>query len=287
MADHSVTTEAQKFELQFERMLSRMRFVLPGVITKFSTDDKRPRCSVIPATKLKVTLGEKVEYIAYPEVRDVPICVPCVPGVGLLTLPIKPGTKCILVFSDRSLEEFLQTGRPGMPDPPGGDFTITPRQHHLSDAICIPGLITDVDTVPDWHPDNIELRDYKRQHYLSIGADGITMSDGAATWRMTGGRVTLSAPTGIEYTSGNASWSMTNGISTLSATAISETSSGTYSLTSSNATISPAGGIRQLLPTITGLGTHVHLLPLTIPALGPATPPGPSALPTITPTPGT
>lgn len=263
MADHSVTTEAQKFELQFERMLSRMRFVLPGVITAFSAGDKRPRCSVIPATKLKVTLGEKVEYIAYPEMRDVPICVPCVPGVGLLTLPIKPGTKCILVFSDRSLEEFLQTGRPGMPDPPGGDFTITPRQHHLSDAICIPGLITDVDTVPDWHPDNIELRDYKRQHYLSIGADGITMSDGAATWRMSGGKVTLDAPAGVETTS---------------AANISETCAGTHSLTASSAIITAAAitmtgavavtGAVTVNGTITGTGglvsgttafdTHVH-----------------------------
>ncbi|MCL2012415.1 MAG: hypothetical protein FWG75_06490 [Cystobacterineae bacterium] len=247
MADYSCPTEAQVFELQFERLLSRMRFILPGIVMAFSTDDKRPRCSVMPATKYKQTLGEKVTYYAFPELQNVPVCVPCVPGVGLLTLPIKPGTKGILVFSDRSIEEFVQTGRPGLPDPPGGDFTITPRQHFLSDAIFIPGIITNVDTVPDWHPDNIELRDYKRQHYLSIGADGITMSDGQATWKMSGGGVTLEAPSGIKQTDGAATWGLSGGASSLS---------------SSNATISAAGITTTGNVAATGgtvsLSAHVH-----------------------------
>jgi phage baseplate assembly protein gpV len=226
MADYSCVTKAQEFELQFERMLLHMRFILPGIVTAFSTDKKRPRCSILPATKLKVTLGEKVDYYAYPELHDIPIIVPCVPGVGLLTLPIKKGTKGILFFNDRSLEEFLQTGRPGLPDPPGWDYTIQPRQHSLNDGVFLPGLITNVDTVPDWHPDNIELRDYKRQHYLSIGADGITISDGQAKWNMSEGRVTMEAPSGIEQTDGAATWGLSGGASSLS---------------SSNATISTAG----------------------------------------------
>ena len=55
--------------------------------------------------------------------------------------------------------------------------------------------------VPEWHEDNIEIRDFDRKHFINLGPDGITISDSEATWNMKGGKVKLDAPSGIEETS--------------------------------------------------------------------------------------
>jgi hypothetical protein len=98
----------------------------------------------IPATVVRVELGRGL-VDAQPLVKDifegqaasVPVItnVPIVwPGAGgfRLTFPIAVDDVVLLVFSDRSLDLWLEKG--GEVDPKD------PRRHALSDAIAIPGL---------------------------------------------------------------------------------------------------------------------------------------------------
>lgn len=199
MADNSVLTEAGQFEQQFRRMSSMLRCAMPGTITSFNAGTQR--ATVIPGVKLKIVQGEEVTYVNLPEIQNVPITVPYgfTSGV-LLTHPINSGDPCLLVFSDRAIDNFLQTGRSENPGSMLNHETTTSRAHHLSDAICIPGLIADPQTVPSWNQENIELRDFERKTYISLGPSGITMTDGTAVYTMKGGKVTLDAPGGIEET---------------------------------------------------------------------------------------
>lgn len=200
MADNSVPTQAGAFELQFQRMAGQIRCAMPGNISSF--DPATQRCSVVPGIKLKTVAGNKVSYLNLPEIQNVPIVVPYAQAAGvLLTLPIKAGDPCLLVFSDRAIDNFVQKGDAQIPGSVTSEDTTTPRQHHLSDAICIPGFISDPNVVPEWHEENIEIRDFDRKHFISLGPDGITISDSEATWNMKGGKVKLDAPSGIEETS--------------------------------------------------------------------------------------
>ena len=66
-----------------------------------------------------------------PRVFACPVQMPTGAGLGV-ALPLAAGDPVLLVFSDRSLEEWLTSGKRGAPS--------DPRTHHLTDAIAIPGV---------------------------------------------------------------------------------------------------------------------------------------------------
>jgi hypothetical protein len=71
------------------------------------------------------------QAVSVPVITNVPIVWPGAGGFRL-TFPIAVGDTVLLVFSDRSLDLWLEKG--GEVDPKD------PRRHTLSDAIAIPGL---------------------------------------------------------------------------------------------------------------------------------------------------
>lgn len=203
MADYSIMTEAGQAEQQFRRMSAMIRVALPGKITAFNPASQRARA--VPAVKLKQVLGEQVKYMDMPEITDIPIVIPQSFGGGVaLTVPIQAGDPCLLIFADRALDNFLQTGNSENPGASQNEDTTTPRAHHLSDAICIPGFVAAPQALPDWNQDNIELRDKERKTYISLGPDGITLTDGQAKINLKGGKITTDAPGGIEETASTA-----------------------------------------------------------------------------------
>lgn len=200
MADNSVMTDAGQFANQFNRMAAMLRCAMPGTIGSF--DPATQRATVQPGIRMKVVQGATVTQVDLPPVQDVPIVMPYgFAGNVLLTHPIKAGDPCLIVISDRSMENFLQSGSADNAETEQSLEPTTPRAHHLSDAICIPGLIADPQVVPEWNQDNIELRTFDRKVYFSLGPEGIEFTDGVAKYTMKGGKVTLDAPAGIEETS--------------------------------------------------------------------------------------
>lgn len=200
MADYSVPTEAGAFELQFWRLAGQLRVCMPGNIVSF--DAATQRCVAQPGIKMKTVIRGVASYLDLPEVQNVPIVVPYAQGAGLLlSLPIQSGDPCLLLFSDRALDNYLQTGAAEIPGTATDADVTAPRVHHLTDAICIPGMIANNVVVSDWSTENIELRDKERKNYISLGPNGIEISDGTATWSMSGGAINIVAPGGTTTTS--------------------------------------------------------------------------------------
>ena len=195
MADYSRTSGAEDFGMQFDRMAAQMRCALPGIIQGF--DPATQTATVQPAIKMKVNLEGEVSHISLPTVQNVPVVLPFSQGAGLLlSLPIQSGDECLLVFADRGIDHFTQGGGMQAAAVCGSNNTSSPRAHSLSDAICIPGIISNPQAVPQYNLENIELRDRERKQYISLGPKGITISDGTATWNMKDGAVTMDAPGG-------------------------------------------------------------------------------------------
>lgn len=189
----------------------------PGIIESFDVETNTVTASV--AIQAKIIDADKVRYENYPIIENVPVCLPYAQAQGLcLTLPIKKGDLCTLLFSDRMLDVFLRTGDFSPPEDGVGPNAIEtePRMHHLADAICVPGLITQrigkaPGTIPDWNTENIEIRDRERKVYISLGANGIESTDGEAKTHITGGTVTAEAPNGATITDTQAVWEMKDG----------------------------------------------------------------------------
>jgi hypothetical protein len=171
-----------------------LRVCLPAIILKF--DATKQRAEVRPAVKMKDTSYEgEVTYPDMAKIFNVPVVMPYGQGAGLLlTIPIQAGDACLLVFSDKYLDEFNKTGTYSRPGASQNEGNTIPRSHSLTDAICIPGYFTAPVAVPDYSTDHIEIRDKNRKMYFSLGADGFEMCDGKAMFTMKDGDISINAP---------------------------------------------------------------------------------------------
>ena len=198
MADYSVPSPNELFAMQFWREAGKLRVAVPGVIRSF--DAATQTASVQPALKMKINLGDGVRHLPMPVIDTVPVVLPFAQTAGLLlTLPIQPGDECLVVFADKAIDHFVESGGLQAAETSASEDTTTQRGHHLTDAICIPGIISNPQAVPEYSTTHIEMRDRERKHFISMGPDGITISDSTATWKMAEGKVTLDAPMGIDY----------------------------------------------------------------------------------------
>ena len=99
---------------------------LPGEIVEY--DHAKRKAKVKPLIKFQKRDGT---FLEYPIITGVPVVFPC-SGTASIIFPINRGDKCLLVFAERSIDEWLFDGRDMEP-------TI-PRLHSISDCVAIPGL---------------------------------------------------------------------------------------------------------------------------------------------------
>ena len=203
MIRHEGLGEDQGLDRFIDRKMMELRVCMPGVIQAF--DPATQTVTAQPSIKMKAGMeedGSMGKYVDLPPILKVPLVIPYAQDAGLLlTLPIRPGDECLLLFADRAIDYVAEHG--GVQPPPIGPMESTshPRAHHLTDAICIPGFIAERKAVPAYSTENIEMRDRERKHFISLGPSGITITDGDATIRVSGGVVNIDAPGGLVETS--------------------------------------------------------------------------------------
>lgn len=101
---------------------------LPGVVVSY--DAATCRATVIPTIPKRLSDGSE---LSAPKIANVPVQFPMADvngNVAQITVPIKPNDGVILVFCQRSLENWL-SGSGNAPD--------DPRMFDLSDAFAMPG----------------------------------------------------------------------------------------------------------------------------------------------------
>lgn len=113
------------FNLKLD-IFATMNCVKVGQITSFDVTKKTAQVQIL----FRRVLPDGTIQ-SYPLLIDCPVYTPQ-GGGGALQFPITAGDQCLLLFSDRRLDEWYQTGGEAAP----GD----PRMHHMSDAICLVGI---------------------------------------------------------------------------------------------------------------------------------------------------
>lgn len=176
MADYRSGGQNSSVNRMIYAVLSEMEFSKPGKIVKFDPDTNL--CDAQPVVKRKVTIEDKAEYRELPVILRVPVVLPYSPMAGLcFTQPIRKGDPCLLLFSDRMLDNFIDQFAKGgccvAPECCGGDNkTSEPRIHHLTDGMCIPGLHGIKDKIPKWNNEAIEMRNFDRTAFISLAENG-------------------------------------------------------------------------------------------------------------------
>ena len=110
------------------------------------------------------------EEVSLPIVRGVPI-QELRYSEAVIRLPVKVGAKVTLIFSERSLDNYLESGKEVLPD--------DPRRFDLQDAFIIPGFHPDSEVSPSGTEDAIEIENNKSKVFVT--PDSVKASVGSST----------------------------------------------------------------------------------------------------------
>lgn len=127
---------------------SSMRVSLPGIIESFNPETVT--CVVRPAIMGSAQDGSgKHVSKEIPLLLDVPVIFPRGGGCTI-TFPVNAGDECLVVFSDRCIDFWWQSG--GVQDP------IDQRQHDLSDAFAIVGPQSQAKKISNISTNSVQIR---------------------------------------------------------------------------------------------------------------------------------
>ncbi|ELQ6225166.1 Gp138 family membrane-puncturing spike protein [Cronobacter turicensis] len=185
-----VSTEArlggqQEFAAALAHHISAgLRVALPGIIQSFNP--QAVTCVVQPAIRGKRSDDDGSERsVKLPLLVDVPVVFPRGGGCTL-TFPVAAGDECLVIFADRCIDFWWQSGDVQEP--------VDPRMHDLSDAFALVG----------------PMSQQRKISNISVSATQLRTDDGAAVIELavghdislrTPGRLTASAQGGTVITS--------------------------------------------------------------------------------------
>ncbi|HHT5644557.1 TPA: Gp138 family membrane-puncturing spike protein [Raoultella planticola] len=160
-----------------QAIMSAMRVSIPGIIQSFDPD--AVTAVVQPAIKgvEHDESGAEVS-VSLPLLVDVPVVFPRGGGCTL-TFPVKEGDECLVIFADRCIDFWWQSG--GIQEPVDG------RMHDLSDAFCIVGPQSQAKKISGISTTAAQLRTDDGSAFIELAAGG----DITAT---TTGNTTINAP---------------------------------------------------------------------------------------------
>jgi len=178
-------------DLDFMKMMFRINTTIPAIVDEF--DVAKQRVSATPAIQFKhVNPDGSIEYMNYPKITNIPLAIQRGNGV-LITYPIKKGDVCTLIFSQRSIDNFLLEGNIQKPYEGENPLTSVVRCMDMTDALCFPGVITNKEFISNYSTSAVEMRNVDGTTKVSVSADSLTLLQGGASIDLTGGNVTISA----------------------------------------------------------------------------------------------
>ena len=174
----------ETFESERKVLKEQIRVALPGIIQSF--DPCAVTAVVQPAIRYieRDNDGNKVTQ-DYPLLVDVPVVFPRGGGCTL-TFPVKAGDECLVIFADRCIDFWWQSG--GIQEPVDG------RMHDLSDAFCIVGPQSQAKKISGISTTATQLRTDDGSAFIEVAA-------GHDVTVKTPGKLTASADGGTEITS--------------------------------------------------------------------------------------
>ncbi|WP_163855831.1 Gp138 family membrane-puncturing spike protein [Paenibacillus elgii] len=149
------------YRRMLENFASNLRVAAPGIIQEF--DPVTQTVNVQIAIREKIIDSDMLQHwVEIPLLLDVPIVIPRAGGFAL-TLPVKPGDECLVIFADSCIDAWFSSG--------GVQNQIERRRHDLSDGFALLGVWSQPRTLQDYSMSSVQIR-------TDDGATRISMSPG-------------------------------------------------------------------------------------------------------------
>lgn len=156
----TVTPDLQRRE-EIDRAMLQINTCIPGVIISF--DPSSQTATVRPAVQMKTNVGGVEENVDPPLIVEVPLVFPVASTQGFsLTLPVAAGDPCLLVFSQRAIDNWHDLG--GVQPAGGGGF----RHHDMTDAFAILAPLPRTRVLTSWESSGIELRNSAKTSRVTV-----------------------------------------------------------------------------------------------------------------------
>lgn len=153
-------SDEEFYAQMLEGFSSKIRVAIPGIITAF--DPEEQTVTVQPALREQIrNLDGSQQWIKIPPLLDVPIVLPRGGGF-VITVPIKNGDECLVIFSDMCIDAWFSNG--------DVQNQIEKRRHDLSDAFAILGTWSQPNVISNYNTTSMQLRN-------ESGTQGITISN--------------------------------------------------------------------------------------------------------------
>lgn len=176
--DNRIVDEANQTKEIIDRALARMNTCIPGVIDSF--DGNTQTATVIPAISMKTFIDNKEGVLEFPPIINAPIVFPFAITAGFaLTLPVRRGDPCIILFSQRSIDNWHDKG--GIQPSEDG---IGARHHDLTDAIVLMAASPSPNVLGEWEAEGIQIRNRDKTSTSTVYDDRIVL-DRAGTSTIT------------------------------------------------------------------------------------------------------
>lgn len=185
-----VSTLSSVIKQGVDGKLKELHTSLPGTIESF--DASTQTAKVQPAIRRIFITGDSksktVTPVELPQLINVPVIFPRGGGFSL-TFPVVAGDECLLIFNERSIDNWHENGGVNTPS--------SKRFHSLSDAVCLVGLSSKPNKIPNYDPTNVQLKADNDDVSITLKADGglaqvATVVDITAPTINLNGQVTIS-----------------------------------------------------------------------------------------------
>ena len=166
-----------------------MRVAMPGLITKFDAVKQTVMVQLTVMERMQDPAGQV--DVAIHQLLDVPVVMPRGGGFSL-TLPLKAGDECLVVFADLCIDTWWADGG-------WQNVQYELRRHDLSDAFCIPGPWSQQRLLPSYSTTSAQLRSDDGSVIVDIAEAGVTVTAPAVT--VTAPSVTVNATSSVTINS--------------------------------------------------------------------------------------
>lgn len=180
-----VATQDAAMDATVDSKLKELHTALPGIIVAF---DAVKQTASVQSTISRVAHDDSATPL--PLCVDVPVHFPGGSGY-VLTFPVAPGDECLLVFSERAIDGWFESGEVTPPT----DY----RLHDLSDGFALVGFRSQPKKITNFSTSAVELRSEDASTKISLSSNGgiVNQTPGGSTVLTNDGQYYINAPGGI------------------------------------------------------------------------------------------
>ena len=143
-----------------------LRVCSPGIVKEVDYERQVLTVQLAIRERLNPKGDGNLEDVEIPILPDVPFFI-YTGGNYCITLPIKPGDDCLVVFGDNCIDAWWQNG--------GVQNQIERRRHDLSDGFAIVGFRSQPAVVTNYSTDTAQMRNKAGDAYVEIDGNNINI----------------------------------------------------------------------------------------------------------------